>query len=87
MGIFVSWRTNISLQSITLKLLENMAFVYDLETDIRFQQGVEIGEQRGEIKGIEKLLLAGSFTVEYIAEVYEVSVNTIKRIQERLQNK
>jgi predicted transposase YdaD len=67
-----------------------MAFVYDLETDIRFQQGVEIGEQRGEIKGIEKaiekLLLAGSFTVEYIAEIYEMPVSRIKRIQEKLTN-
>jgi RecA/RadA recombinase len=66
-----------------------MAFVYDLETDVRFQQGVEIGEQRGEIKGIEKaiekLLLAGIFTVEYIAEIYEMPVSRIKRIQERLK--
>jgi predicted transposase/invertase (TIGR01784 family) len=82
------------LQPITLKILENMAFVYDLETDIRFQQGVEIGEERGEMrgemkgieKGIEKLLLAGSFTVEYIAEIYDVSVNYIKKIQEKVKN-
>jgi predicted transposase/invertase (TIGR01784 family) len=79
------------LQPVTLKILENMAFVYDLETDIRFQQGeergIEKGIERGIERGIEKLLLAGNFTVEYIAEVYEVSVNTIKRIQERLQDK
>ena len=31
-----------------------MPFVYDLETDIRFKQGVEAGIQRGIEKGIEK---------------------------------
>jgi hypothetical protein len=58
-----------------------MAFVYDLETEIRFQQGSE----RGIEKGIKDLLLSGIFTVEYIAEIYEMPVSRIKRIQERLK--
>ncbi len=30
-----------------------MAFIYDLETDIRYIEGIEIGEKKGEKKGIE----------------------------------
>ena len=32
-----------NLQELTIKKLSNMSFIYDLETDIRYKQGFEIG--------------------------------------------
>ncbi|HFA51893.1 MAG TPA: hypothetical protein ENJ95_22990 [Bacteroidetes bacterium] len=40
------------LQPLFIKISNDMAFLYDLETDIRFKQGKDIGEKKGIEKGI-----------------------------------
>ncbi len=42
------------LQEITIKKIEAMPIIYDLETDIRFLQGVEKGVNQGVNQGIEQ---------------------------------
>ncbi len=36
-----------NIQEITKQKSNNMAFIYDLETDIRYIEGIEIGEKKG----------------------------------------
>ncbi len=43
-----------NLQELTIKISEKMALVYDLETDVRFKQGVEQGIERGLERGLEQ---------------------------------
>ncbi len=35
-----------NIQEITKQKSNNMAFIYDLETDIRYIEGIEIGEKK-----------------------------------------
>ncbi|MBO0938650.1 hypothetical protein J2I47_19015 [Fibrella sp. HMF5335] len=79
-----------NLQELTIKISEKMALVYDLETDIRFKQGIERGieQGRGEEKDllIKNLLHKGLLNDEQIAEVAEVSVEHVQAIARQLAN-
>ncbi len=43
-----------NLQEETIKQIETMPFTYNLESDIRYKQGIEKGIERGIEKGIER---------------------------------
>ena len=79
-----------NLQDLTIQKLQDMPIRYDLETDIRYQQGVEKGIEKGEAKGEAKkarqvvvtLLKDGRFTnaeIAHFAEVSEVEVEQIRK--------
>ena len=72
---------------LTIKISEKMALVYDLETDVRFKQGIERGieQGRGEEKDlfIKNLLVKNMLTHEQIAEVAEVTVDYVVAVAKR----
>ena len=57
-----------NLQKEIIKSLEQMAIVYELETDIRYQQGLKEGEKRGEKIGVRKGEKIGKKRGEKIGE-------------------
>lgn len=40
------------LQTVFIQISTEMAFTYDMKTDIRFKQGVEVGKKEGKAEGI-----------------------------------
>lgn len=65
-----------------------MPIVYDLETDIRFIQGMNKGEARGKEKtlndNIKQLLLSNLLTVALIAETLKVPIAKVENIKKSL---
>lgn len=65
-----------------------MPIVYDLETDIRFIQGMNKGEARGNEKtlndNIKQLLLSNLLTVVQIAETLKVPIAKVENIKKSL---
>ncbi|MBF0343881.1 MAG: hypothetical protein HQL06_06580 [Nitrospirae bacterium] len=47
------------MQKIVIEEVEQMPIMYDLETDIRFMQGVQKGREEGVLKGIEEGVYKG----------------------------
>lgn len=81
-----------NLQSEIIKQLEIMALTYDLEKDIRFQQGISKGISKGETQGIEKTniltvkrMLADQLPVEQIAKYVEVSIEFVQKIADSIK--
>jgi hypothetical protein len=85
-----------NFQSIIIKYLETMPIVYNLETDIRYQQGkgkgkeegIEEGIEKGEliqkIKSIRNLVLSQLLTNQQIAAIEEVAVEFVENIEREL---
>ncbi len=73
------------LQDLTIKQIEKMPLTYDLETDIRFLQGKEKGQQEGKYEArredIQALLKAKMGTPEQIAQVLNVPLPFVLDIQ------
>jgi hypothetical protein len=69
-----------NLQEEIIKQLEIMALTYDLETDIRFQQGAE----KAKVKAIKKML-SDNFRNEQIAKYLEVTVEFVKKVADSLK--
>ena len=69
-----------------------MPIVYDLETDIRYVQGMNKAEARGEARGVEQTinasikrqLLVKILTIQQIADSLDVPVERVKRIKRLL---
>ncbi len=88
------------LQKQTIQTITQMGWEYELETDIRYLQGIEKGEVKGEIKGIEKgkiqrgiekdiefvttLLSTTDFDVSRIAEMTKTSIEFVENIKKTL---
>ena len=85
-----------NLQPLIIKYLEAMPIVYNLETDLRYQQGKGKGLQEGIEKGIEKgeilqkiksikgLIRSKLLTNQQIAAIEEVSVEFVENIETQL---
>lgn len=85
-----------NFQSLIIKYLETMPIVYNLETDIRYQQGkgtgkeegIEEGIEKGEIiqkiKSIKNLVLSKLLTNQQIAAIEEVAVEFVDNIEREL---
>jgi predicted transposase YdaD len=90
-----------NLQPLTYKLIKKMPFKYDLESDVAFIEGREIGEARGEARGEERgktegfslasrqivaqMLRKQKYSIEEIVENTYVSLETVLEIQEALE--
>lgn len=85
-----------NLQPLIIKYLETMPIVYNLETDLRYQQGKGKGIEEGIEKGIEKgeliqkiksirgLIRSKLLTNQQIAAIEEVSVEFVENIEKQL---
>ena len=71
------------LQKETIKFTEAMPITYNIETDVRYQQGIEKGIE----KTITSLLQSGLLTDQQIAETVGTSLAHIRRIRKRMEAK
>jgi predicted transposase YdaD len=75
----------------TQKELNTMALTYNIEDDVFYQQGIEKGIAEGIEKGIEKIiaimLQKKHLKLEEIADLADVSVDFVKKVQENLKKK
>ena len=68
-----------NLQEETIKEIEQMALVYDLKTDIRYQQGVEEGFEQGIEKGSEQEKKKMAFKL-FDSKLYKKKLISLKDI-------
>lgn len=61
-----------------------MPIVYNLETDIRYQQGKGAGIELGKIQSIKNLIRSKLLTNQQIAAIEEVSVEFVENIEREL---
>ncbi len=73
-----------NFQSIIIKYLETMPIVYNLETDIRYQQGKGAGIELGKIQSIKNLIRSKLLTNQQIAAIEEVAVEFVENIEREL---
>lgn len=78
-----------NLQPQTIKQLNLMAIKYDIEKDVRFQQGIEKGIEKGieqeKIINIKAMLASGFLSVAQIAQIASVSVDFVLQIQQEMK--
>ena len=70
-----------NLQLQVIKHTETMALTYNIETDVRYQQGIEKGIEKKEEEMIVTMLQSGLLTDEQIAEMADTSLAHIQRIK------
>ena len=75
------------LQPTTIKYTEAMPITYNLETDVRYQQGIEKGAEKRAEKIIVSLLQSGLLSDRQIAEVADTSLKNIQRIKKQIKKK
>jgi hypothetical protein len=77
-----------NLQPQTIQQIEAMPITYDITTDIRYQQGIEQGIEQGisfqTRKTVEKMLADSRFSLGEIADIAEVSIDYIIKVQNEL---
>jgi hypothetical protein len=73
-----------NFQSLIIKYLETMPIVYNLETDIRYQQGKGAGIELGKIQSIKNLIRSKLLTNKQIAAIEEVAVEFVENIEREL---
>ena len=78
-----------NLQSETKKELEKMPIIYDLRKDIRFKEGKEEGKEEGREQqtrfAIIRALKRGLSSAVAIAEIQDVPLDFVLKIQEELE--
>ena len=70
-----------NLQRQTKKELEKMPIIYDLTKDIRFKEGAEAKARLSTIRALKK----GSWSVTTIAEILDVPLSFVLKIQKELE--
>jgi hypothetical protein len=89
-----------NLQPLTFKLIKKMPFKYDLESDVAFIEGREIGEAHGALLGeargtllgetrathkfVKQMLRKEKYTIQEIADNAEVSIAFVEQIQKEI---
>ncbi len=71
------------LQTQVVNQSKTMALIYNIEDDLRYQQGLEKGLKKGELEKAKraiKNLLSTSLTHQQIADSLEVSIDLVKEI-------
>jgi len=63
-----------------------MALTYDLENDIRYQQGEKIGEEKKSITAIKNLIRL-NLSHQQIADSLEVSLEFVEKVVKELSKK
>ncbi|PIY07807.1 MAG: hypothetical protein COZ18_15515 [Flexibacter sp. CG_4_10_14_3_um_filter_32_15] len=74
------------LQSEIINQIEIMALTYDLENDIRYQQGEKIGEEKKSITAIKNLIRL-NLSHQQIADSLEVSLEFVEKVVKELSKK
>lgn len=80
------------IQPQVIQYTETMALTYNIETDVRYQQGIERGKQEGRQEGkqegkeemIVATLRSGLLTNEQIAQMADASLEEIQRIKKKI---
>lgn len=62
-----------------------MPITYDPTTDGLYQQGVEKGIEQNTVLVITKAIQQGILTLEQIAEMLEVSLDTVIRVRDSIE--
>jgi hypothetical protein len=79
------------IQALTIKHTEAMPITYNIETDVRYQQGIEKGIEKGketEKEGmITALLQSGLLTDKQIAQVANTSLIRVRKIKAQITKK
>ncbi len=86
-----------NLTALTTQKLKDMALVYDIEKDALYKEGEEVGLKKGEevglkkgeikgalrktIQGVKKALEKKRFTLEEIADVFDVTEDFVLKVQ------
>ncbi len=82
-----------NLQSQTKKQIDKMPIIYDLTKDLRYKEGELKGELKGKLEGerigelkkariaIINMLKMNVFTIHQIADVLEVSLDFVQKVQ------
>ena len=81
------------IESLTIKIAEEMPIHFDYETDTLYlkgtEKGIEKGIEKGKIEGkiefIKNLLLNTDFTVEKIALLVGVSTEYVQKVKSDLE--
>jgi len=77
-----------NLQDETVKQTAIMPIVYDLETDIRYVQGMTMGEEKGKEKTLDNnivlLLQSNLLTAQQIAETLNVPLKRVEKLKKKL---
>jgi predicted transposase/invertase (TIGR01784 family) len=85
------------LQKETIQTITQMGWEYELETDIRYLQGIDKGKEQGIEQGIEItkqeanlrfvtfLLSSTKFTIEEIAKLADVTTEFVEKVKRELQ--
>jgi predicted transposase YdaD len=80
-----------NLQPETVQQIDAMPITYDITADLRYQQGLEQGQQRGESKKtrfmVERMLLSGKMSISEIAEIAAVSVDYVIAVHNEMNDK
>ena len=63
-----------------------MALTYNIETDIRYQQGIEKGKEAEKEEMIVAMLQSGLLTNEQIAQLADTSLKQISSLRKRAAN-
>jgi hypothetical protein len=74
------------LQKETIKQTSIMPIVYDLETDIRYVQGMTKGVDKTKFNIIKELLLLNVLSSQQIAQVVKVSVDAVEKVRKEIFN-
>ncbi len=85
-----------NLQRKIIEKLEDMSFTYDLESDIRFKQGLNQGVSQGISQGIDlgkekkaiaaiKNMLAANIPITQIAQFLDETYDFVKKIEDSLK--
>ncbi len=73
-----------NLQEEIVNQIKDMAFTYDLQTDIRFKQGIDLGEERKAVYAVINML-EENFSFERIAKIQGVTVSFVKKVADSLK--
>jgi predicted transposase YdaD len=72
------------MEQVAYLTRRNAKMDYEATLDYAKEQGIEQGIEQGMDKGIEKLLNKNILTIEQIADTYDVTIEYVLKIQDRL---
>ncbi|MCB0519791.1 MAG: hypothetical protein H6577_13195 [Lewinellaceae bacterium] len=76
------------LQPLTIQIIEEMPWIYDIESDIRYKQGIEKGiEKGGKAKALETAIKAfqKGLDFDFVMELTGLSNEELLKIQRSLK--
>jgi hypothetical protein len=74
-----------NLQPEIVNNISDMSIFYDITTDVRYQQGIEQGVLRKARRMVEKALQKGNMSLQEIADLAEVDIDFVIRVQNEIK--